>query len=133
MTESEICVSYRQAKNKKKQIRILAELNATTQTEIKIILAKCGMSARKESSKRRISASGVYDENLCERYIRLADAGLDAKQIALELGVTADTAKNFLKRHKIITAPTKPKERAKKNDDDRIRDMRELSTGKEQK
>ena len=120
MTESEICLSYQQAKSKKRQIRVLAELNATTQTEIRKILEKNNYSTRKSKVKRAMSDSKIYDSTLCERYVNLADAGLDTKQIASKLGMTEDAVRRFLRRHKIITAPTKSKERTKKNGDDRI-------------
>jgi len=42
MKESEICLEYRQAKNKQKQISVLADMNACTQAEIIALLAKCG-------------------------------------------------------------------------------------------
>lgn len=43
MTDGEIITSYKQAKNRKKQIGILAELNDTTPDTIKDILVKAGI------------------------------------------------------------------------------------------
>lgn len=42
MSPNEICRSYRQAKNKKEQIKILADLNCTTTEEIEKALVDCG-------------------------------------------------------------------------------------------
>lgn len=42
MTEKEICQSYREAKDKKHQIEILADLNATNKDFIKTILERGG-------------------------------------------------------------------------------------------
>ena len=42
MTPEEICRSYREAKKKMEQIKILSELNATTEEEIKKILKENG-------------------------------------------------------------------------------------------
>ena len=42
MTPDEICRDYRQAKDKKGQIKILADLNCTTKEEIIKVLMDCG-------------------------------------------------------------------------------------------
>ena len=42
MTESEICVSYRQAKNKNEQVKILADLNLCKPEDIPELLARNG-------------------------------------------------------------------------------------------
>lgn len=46
MTENEIVRNYREAKNKRQQIEILADLNAISQDEIKAILKKNGVDLR---------------------------------------------------------------------------------------
>ena len=53
MTEGEIVTSYRDAKNKKQQIAILADLNATTVDEIKAILKKRGIDLRSANSRAK--------------------------------------------------------------------------------
>lgn len=53
MTEGEIVTSYRDAKNKKQQIEILADLNATTVDEIKAILKKRGIDLRSANSRAK--------------------------------------------------------------------------------
>lgn len=42
MTEREICIMYREAKNQKNQLQILAELNGTSRYEVIRILIKNG-------------------------------------------------------------------------------------------
>lgn len=42
MTVEEICRNYREAKNKREQIKILADLNCTTKEEILKVLLDCG-------------------------------------------------------------------------------------------
>ena len=42
MTEFEICASYRQAKNKREQVKILAELNLRQPKDIAELLARNG-------------------------------------------------------------------------------------------
>lgn len=54
MTESEIKVSYQQAKSKKEQLKILAELNACTVEEIIKILVKNGISPQSFSFWARL-------------------------------------------------------------------------------
>lgn len=56
MTHGEILVSYRQAKNKKEQVKILAELNACTQDEIKKILLETGADVRELPRNRATTA-----------------------------------------------------------------------------
>lgn len=57
MTPNEICRNYRQAKDKKEQIKILADLNCTSKDEIIKVLVDCGeMEAPKQTSKPKESA-----------------------------------------------------------------------------
>ena len=52
MTPTEICREYRLAKDKKEQIKILADENCTTQEEIIKVLLDCGeMEAPEETTK----------------------------------------------------------------------------------
>lgn len=43
MTEREICQNYKEAKNKKEQIKILSDLNACSRFDIEDVLAKNGL------------------------------------------------------------------------------------------
>ena len=51
MTEGEIVASYREAKNKKNQISILAELNDTSEDIIKTVLKSKGIDLRGGNSR----------------------------------------------------------------------------------
>lgn len=52
MTEGEICRSYRNAENQKRQIGILSDLTGKTKEEIKNILLENGEELPKEATKR---------------------------------------------------------------------------------
>lgn len=54
MTPNEICRDYRSAKNKREQIKILADLNCTSTEEIIKVLVDCGEMAppKKKPAKR---------------------------------------------------------------------------------
>lgn len=51
MRKNEIVRNYKSAKNPKEQIRILADLNCTSQTEIKKVLAEAGVELPQRTSK----------------------------------------------------------------------------------
>ena len=53
MTESEIVRRYKEAKDKKQQISILADLNATTVDEIKTVLKINGIDLRSANSRAK--------------------------------------------------------------------------------
>ena len=93
MTEFEIKRAYREAKNRKKQIRILADLNGCSAGRIKNIVADVVCPDRRN-----------FD--LGERH-RLYESGLTDVQIAGALGLTAGTIwhwrqKNGLKANKKV-------------------------------
>lgn len=74
MSDTEICASYRDAKNKNTQIEVLAELNATDQETIKGILKKRGVLYGKRGPKPKAiarelaKAAGVeIHENVLEK------------------------------------------------------------------
>lgn len=55
MTPNEICRNYRYAKDKKEQIKILADLNCTSKDEIIKVLVDCGeMEQPEEATKRKV-------------------------------------------------------------------------------
>lgn len=62
MTNGEIIANYRQAKNKKEQLKILAELNACTQDEIKKILLEGGLDVR-QLPRTREKTEKVTEKN----------------------------------------------------------------------
>lgn len=62
MTKQEICQSYREAKNKKAQIGILADLNATNIDFIKEILEKGGEFNRKPRAETPKKAAVINED-----------------------------------------------------------------------
>lgn len=77
MTEREICISYRQARDKKKQLQILAELNNVKRIHIiKFLLEHDEKLSPKETEKLYVRLD-VLDEKIHEmeeEYREIADA-----------------------------------------------------------
>lgn len=77
MTPTEICREYRMAKDKKEQIKILADENCTTKEEIIKVLVDCGEmeipsvspkpKAEKKSEVKPLSVPDSVKEVLCNR------------------------------------------------------------------
>lgn len=101
MTEGEICTSFRQAKDQKKQIGILADLNACTGKVIKEILhknglfplqrAKAAIEPEKERKKQMNGRKWTLEE--VEFMLAKKKAGVPLGEIAADLGRT-ETAVN---------------------------------------
>jgi predicted transcriptional regulator len=90
MTDDEIRAMYRQAKDKEKEIGILAELNACKSWKIRAIL---GQDAE---------APGRHKGAEMEPRIRpLADSGMDDGQIGAALGISAASVKYYRKKYDI--------------------------------
>ncbi|MBQ9428594.1 MAG: hypothetical protein IJU41_03505 [Clostridia bacterium] len=66
MTNSEICASYRDAKFKKKQVEILAELNDCGKKEIIKILSDGGFTAQQLPMERGAACDAVLELNRIE-------------------------------------------------------------------
>ena len=80
MSDSEICASYRDAKNKNSQIEVLAELNATTTEQIKEILKKRGVLFGKRGPKPKATIAEADSEPItAENLAKAADITLDKK------------------------------------------------------
>lgn len=82
MDEGEIVRDYLQAKDRKAQVAILADLNLTTRSHILDILAQNGVNVHKRK---------LEDHEL----MRLYKDGLNDSQIARELGVSATAIKHW--------------------------------------
>ena len=67
MTEREICLSYREAKDKKKQIPILADLSELSKPEIIGILLRNGESVAKQDIERLYKRLDTLDAQIAER------------------------------------------------------------------
>lgn len=99
-TESEIVASYRQAKFPAQQIGILAELNATTEEQIKLILQKAEIDTVKK-----------YDT---AEMRHLYDQGLSDVAIGKAIGISYETVRQWRKKEGLSPNYAKPNTRPKK-------------------
>ena len=99
-TESEIVASYRQAKYPAQQIGILAELNATTEEHIKLILQKAGIDTVKKYNKAEMR--------------HLYDQGLSDVAIGKAIGISYETVRQWRKKEGLSPNFTRPNTRPKK-------------------
>ena len=83
MSESEIVSSYRTARDPKRQIGILAELNAVTPRVIREVLEEAGELPMKPRSRGGGRPLG-FDAGLARQ---MFEAGLTDEQISLETGI----------------------------------------------
>lgn len=67
MTEREICLSYRETKDKKKQIPILADLSELSKPEIIGILLRNGESVAKQDIERLYKRLDTLNAQIAER------------------------------------------------------------------
>ena len=67
MTEREICLSYREAKDKKKQIPILADLSELSKPEIIGILLRNGENVMKQDIEKLYKRLDTLDAQIAER------------------------------------------------------------------
>lgn len=95
-TNTEICRMYRQAKDPKKQITIMAELNACHVSVIKEILADGG-----EITRTRLDWTPELDAQL---NVMLAE-GKSHAQIAVKFGVTRNCITNRITQRKEAGKP----------------------------
>ena len=92
MTPGEILTSYKQAANRKDQIRVLSELNACTTQEIREVLASQGIPWEEMGSR-------PWTEEEVQRLLRMADTKLlSRKEMAEELGRSTVEVKGKLQR-----------------------------------
>ena len=89
MTDEEIKIQYRDAKDKKKQVEILADMNLITQAEMRKKLADLGL----------IEPVTDYGENWHEKAMELYKDGKSDKQIAEVVGKCAQTIANWRKKN----------------------------------
>ena len=96
MTEGEICALYRDAKHKKRQIKILSDLTLKSQMEIKRILVKHGFNVKNLPDTGR-GAKGVawYDEKAQNLY----DMGFDVDSMAEAIGIPKQAVKDWHHRN----------------------------------
>jgi hypothetical protein len=93
-TDSEICALYRDAKDKAKQIKILAELNNCSPDEIREVLSRHG-------AEIQACARMKWTPLLIDRVLALRKEGLTHAKIAYQIGATEKAVRNQLvKIHK---------------------------------
>ena len=93
MTEEEICRHYRQALDQKKDIAVLADLNAVDKWEIEEILAKAGMTKRprrKKPEKPKMTGSREKLHSEIEKRLR---EGKSFRQVSAEVGCSDSTVR----------------------------------------
>lgn len=78
MSESDICMEYRQAKNRKAQIRILADQNCCSLRTIKEILAKNGYDVETHPKKQMVEVETRVIQHRMNAQARLRFALMDA-------------------------------------------------------
>ena len=88
MNDTEIASHYRQAADKQKDLKILAELNACGITEIKAALAREGITAQDQRAKLDgVAAKKLYDQ------------GSKDSDIAAALNVSQQAISNWRRRN----------------------------------
>lgn len=92
MTHEDIVASYRQAKNKKSQIGVLAELNATDTASIRAVLIDAG------ELKPDQPVNKTSPEQL-EKVKELLEAGLSMNETARRTGVSQPTVSKYAKQY----------------------------------
>ena len=92
MTDQDICLLYKEAKHKKRQIRILSDLTLMSPLKIKEILQKHGFNVNNlPNTGKGACCRAWYDE----KAQRLYDMGVDVKRIADIIGITLTMAKEW--------------------------------------
>jgi hypothetical protein len=104
----EIVQMYKEAADKNKQIKILAQLNCCSEAEILNILAEAGAISgvkpskmqKKQVDKRR-SERGKWTEERLEQLQRFIDEGLTYEEIGERLGDSEDSIANAVYNYKL--------------------------------
>lgn len=116
MATEEVCLQYRLAKDKKKQIKILAELNATTKQKIVEILTQGGVAVPEQKpqtpqvAKPKQPRVFKFDETLARQ---LYDQGLMDKEIGRLVGASQPTICEWRKQHSLPSHYPKPSKTTK--------------------
>ena len=102
MTAEEIVRHYQQAKDKRNDLRLLADLNGTDTGSIKAILIDAGLMQPDRRTEKTAQDMKPVDEmsrkELGEEIQRRIRAGENDKAIAEAVGCTAETVRNHRKK-----------------------------------
>lgn len=88
MTDGEIVTSYRQAKDKREQIGILADLNLMTKEKVCEILRAAGINEVGEAKKVRREPPNVWRDEELDSLRRMCAEGRGLGEISASLGRT---------------------------------------------
>lgn len=88
MTDGEVVTSYRQAKNKREQLGILADLNLMTVEQVREILRAAGVKEVGEAKKVRREPPNVWRDEELDSLRCMAAEGKTAEECAEALGRT---------------------------------------------
>lgn len=105
MSESEIVCSYRTARDPRRQIGILAELNAVTPREIREVLEEAGELAAKPKSHGGGRPLG-FDAGLARQ---MFEAGLTDEQISAKLGAKPRAIMEWRRRQGLVRPKGRPR------------------------
>lgn len=94
MTESEICMRYRRAADPRKQVRILAQLNARPANKIAEILAAHGTGVVKPMPRGSVAK---LSQEQCAELLRLHREGASQAEIGRLFGCSRSTAGRKIK------------------------------------
>ena len=88
MTDGEVVTSYRQAKNKREQLGILADLNLMTVEQVREILRAAGVKEVGEAKKTRREPPNVWRAEELDSLRRMCAEGRGLGEISASLGRT---------------------------------------------
>lgn len=95
MTEEEICRHYRQALDPKKDIVVLADLNAVDKREIEEILAKAGLTKKPRRKKKEPPKPIGNREKLHKAIEKRLREGKSFRQVRMEVGCSDSTVRKL--------------------------------------
>lgn len=98
MTEEDICKEYREAKDRKAQVGILAELNGCSKEKIAEVLESAGIQAEGVNRKKKLPE---------DRMLELYDRGLSDEAIAREIGCSGPTVSKWRREKGLKTMKEK--------------------------
>lgn len=96
MDKGEICRDYKSAKNKKEQIKILAQLNCTTEAYIKAVLIENGLvvpkvkSEKQETKRTETKKEKLPDSVFEEMFSRMDSIEDELKKCQLQICCLTD-------------------------------------------
>lgn len=97
MSDKDIADMYTGAVNRQKQIKVLAELNACSQDEIKTVLARRGIEVPKPKAHKQKGVRKKYwTVNELLELLRLTESGLSNAEMAKHFGRTEIAVRNIL-------------------------------------